>query len=186
MKFTEQHIAGVWVIEPKVYKDARGYFSEVYKQELFEQHIAPVCFVQDNESKSSRGVLRGLHFQKGDFSQAKLVRVIQGRVLDVAVDMRRNSAYFGQYVAVELSDENKKQFFIPRNFAHGFLVLSPEAVFTYKVDNVYAPQEEGSVNYADPKLGISWPIPAEELILSPKDAQAPMLKQAYTFPGLLL
>ncbi|MFA7359081.1 MAG: dTDP-4-dehydrorhamnose 3,5-epimerase [Bacteroidales bacterium] len=185
MKFTQQNIPGVWVIEPKVYNDARVYFSEVFKQDLFEQHIGKLQFVQDNESKSSRGVLRGLHFQKGTYSQAKLVRVILGRVLDVAVDLRQNSPHFGQYVAVELSEENKKQFFIPRGFAHGFLVLSPEAVFTYKVDNVYAPQEEGSLNYADPELGIPWPIPVKELVLSPKDAQAPLLKEAYTFPGLL-
>lgn len=184
MKFTEQAIPGVWVIEPKVYNDARGYFSEVFKQELFEQHIGKLRFIQDNESKSTRGVLRGLHFQKGEYSQAKLVRVILGRVLDVAVDLRQHSPHFGQYVAVELSEENKKQFFIPRGFAHGFLVLSPEAVFTYKVDNVYAPQAEGSLFYADPELGIPWTIPAAELILSPKDAQAPLLKEAYTFPGL--
>lgn len=185
MKFIQQTIPGVWVIEPKVYNDARGYFSEVFKQELFEQHIGKTKFIQDNESKSTRGVLRGLHFQKGEYSQAKLVRVILGKVLDVAVDLRLDSPHFGQYVAVELSDENKKQFFIPRGFAHGFLVLSPEAVFTYKVDNVYAPQEEGSLYYADPSLDIPWPIPGEELILSSKDAQAPLLKEAYTFPGFL-
>lgn len=184
MKFTQQAIPGVWVIESKVYTDARGYFSEMFKQSLFEQHIGKVNFIQDNESKSSRGVLRGLHFQKGAYSQAKLVRVILGKVLDVAVDLRQNSPHFGQYVAVELSEDNKKQFFIPRGFAHGFLVLSPEAVFTYKVDNVYAPQEEGSLYYADPVLGIPWPIAAEELILSPKDARAPLLKEAYTFPDL--
>ncbi len=185
MKFIQQAIPGVWVIEPKVFNDARGYFSEVFKQELFEQQIGKIQFIQDNESKSTRGVLRGLHFQKGEYSQAKLVRVILGKVLDVAVDLRQNSPHFGRYVAVELSDENKKQFFIPRGFAHGFLVLSPEAVFTYKVDNVYAPRAEGSLYFADPVLGIPWPIPAEELLLSSKDAQAPLLKEAYTFPGLL-
>ncbi len=185
MKFIQQAIPGVWVIEPKVYNDARGYFSEVFKQELFEQNVGNIRFIQDNESKSTRGVLRGLHFQKGEYSQAKLVRVILGKVLDVAVDLRQNSPHFGRHVAVELSEENKRQFFIPRGFAHGFLVLSPEAVFTYKVDNVYAPQAEGSLSYADPELGIPWPIAGDELILSPKDAQAPLLKDAYTFPGLL-
>ncbi|HPH56642.1 MAG TPA: dTDP-4-dehydrorhamnose 3,5-epimerase [Bacteroidales bacterium] len=185
MKFIQQAIPGVWVIEPKVYNDARGYFSEVFKQELFEQNVGNIRFIQDNESKSTRGVLRGLHFQKGEYSQAKLVRVILGKVLDVAVDLRQNSPHFGRHVAVELSEENKRQFFIPRGFAHGFLVLSPEAVFTYKVDNVYAPQAEGSLSYADPELGIPWPITGDELILSPKDAQAPLLKDAYTFPGLL-
>lgn len=181
MNFVEQAIPGVWVIEPKVFNDARGYFMETYRKELFEQHIGKVEFVQDNESKSSRGVLRGLHFQKGQFSQAKLVRVLSGAVLDVAVDMRRSSPTFGKYVAVELTGENKRQFFIPRGFAHGFLVLSPEAVFSYKVDNVYAPQEEGSINFADSTIGIQWPMSSEELLLSPKDTAAPFLKDAYTF-----
>ena len=135
MDYIKTEIDGVWIIQPKVFNDARGYFFEAWKKEEFEQHVGRVDFIQDNESKSSYGVLRGLHYQKGDFSQAKLVRVIKGRVVDVAVDIRRNSPTFGKHVMVELSDENKRQFFIPRGFAHGFLVLSDEAVFTYKVDN---------------------------------------------------
>ena len=135
MEYIKTEIDGVWIIQPKVFNDARGYFFEAWKKEEFEQHVGQVDFIQDNESKSSYGVLRGLHYQKGDCSQAKLVRVIKGRVVDVAVDIRRNSPTFGKYVMVELSDENKRQFFIPRGFAHGFLVLSVEAVSTYKVDN---------------------------------------------------
>lgn len=141
MNYIKTSIEGVWIIEPKVFNDQRGYFFEAWKQADFDEHIGRhVEFIQDNESKSSYGVLRGLHYQKGEWSQAKLVRVIKGRVLDVAVDIRKSSPTFGQHVAVELSDENKRQFFIPRGFAHGFLVLSDEAIFTYKVDNVYAPQ----------------------------------------------
>ena len=181
MEYIEQTVPGVWVLEPKVFADARGYFMETFRQADFDAHIGKISFVQDNESKSSRGVLRGLHFQKGEFSQAKLVRVLQGRVLDVAVDMRRSSPTFCKYVAVELSSENKRQLFIPRGFAHGFLVLSDEAVFTYKVDNVYAPQAEGSVNYADPTIGIEWPDLGCELNLSAKDTAAPFLEDAYTF-----
>ena len=157
MEYKETDIKGVWVIEPKVFNDARGYFFEAWKKEEFESHIGSVHFVQDNESKSSRGVLRGLHYQKGEFSQAKLVRVISGTVIDVAVDIRRSSPTFGRYVAVELSAENKRQLFIPRGMAHGFLVLSDEAVFTYKVDNVYAPQAEASIRFDDPTIGIEWP-----------------------------
>lgn len=138
MEYKETDIKGVWIIEPKVFNDARGYFMEAWKKEEFEAHVGKVDFVQDNESKSSYGVLRGLHYQKGDFSQAKLVRVIKGRVVDVAVDIRKSSPTFGKYVMVELSEENKRQLFIPRGFAHGFLVLSQEAIFAYKVDNVYA------------------------------------------------
>ena len=150
MKYTEQAIPGVWVIEPTVFNDSRGYFFEAFKKEEFEQHIGKVNFIQDNESKSSYGVLRGLHYQKGEFAQAKLVRVIKGEVLDVAVDIRKNSPTFGKHVTVVLSEENKKQFFIPRGFAHGFLVISPEAIFTYKVDNIYAPQSEEGIIYNDP------------------------------------
>ena len=169
MEYKETAIKGVFVIDPKVFNDARGYFMETWKQSEFEEHIGKVNFIQDNESQSSRGVLRGLHFQKGEFSQAKLVRVIKGKVLDVAVDMRKSSPTFGQHVAVELSEENKRQFFIPRGFAHGFLVLSPEAIFTYKVDNVYAPQAESGVCWNDPALGIDWRITPEGMILSDKD-----------------
>ena len=150
MEYIKTAIDGVWIIEPKVFEDARGYFFEAWKQAEFDAHIGHhVEFIQDNESKSSYGVLRGLHYQKGEFSQAKLVRVIKGRVIDVAVDIRRSSPTFGKYVAAELSDENKRQLFIPRGFAHGFLVLSDEAIFTYKVDNVYAPKYEASIRWND-------------------------------------
>ena len=151
MNYIPTAIEGVWIIEPKIFKDARGYFFEAFKKEEFESHIGKkVDFIQDNESKSAFGVLRGLHYQKGEYSQAKLVRVIQGKVLDVAVDIRRQSPTFGRHVAIELSGENKRQLYIPRGFAHGFLVLSDEAVFTYKVDNVYAPQAEASIRFDDP------------------------------------
>ena len=181
MEFIEQAITGVYVIEPKKFGDSRGYFMETYRQDLFEQHVGKVDFVQDNESRSTYGVLRGLHFQKGEFSQAKLVRVIEGRVLDVAVDLRKSSPTFGKYVAVELSDENARQLFIPRGFAHGFLVLSPTATFVYKVDNVYAPQSEASLIYNDPQVGIEWPIAEEEMLLSPKDRAGKPLSEVYCF-----
>ena len=169
------------MIEPRVFNDARGYFFEAWKQEEFEAHIGKVNFIQDNESKSSFGVLRGLHYQKGDFSQAKLVRVIKGRVLDVAVDIRKSSPTFGQHVMVELSEDNKRQFFIPRGFAHGFLVMSDEAIFTYKVDNVYAPQAEAGIRWNDPALGIDWPIDPQEVLTSEKDLKQPMLGEAECF-----
>ncbi len=181
MNFIEQKIKGVWVIEPKVFNDARGYFFEAFKKEAFEKHVGKVDFVQDNESKSSYGVLRGLHYQKGEFSQAKLVRVIKGKVIDVAVDLRKSSETFGQYVAVELSEENKRQLFIPRGFAHGFLVLSEEAVFTYKVDNVYAPQADAGIIYNDPQIGIKWDIEADKVLLSEKDCKLPKLADAVVF-----
>lgn len=181
MNYIETSIKGVYVIEPKVFNDSRGYFFECFRQAEFEAHVGPIRFVQENESMSSRGVLRGLHYQKGASSQAKLVRVIKGRVLDVAVDIRRSSPTFGQHVAVELSDENKLQFFIPRGFAHGFLVLSDEAIFTYKVDNVYAPQDEASIRWDDPQLQIAWPTEGMELLLSDKDLRAPMMKDAVLF-----
>lgn len=170
MKYTETEIEGVWLIEPRVFDDARGYFFEAWKQAEFDAHVGGhVEFVQDNESMSARGVLRGLHYQKGSLSQAKLVRVIKGRVLDVAVDLRKGSKTFGKYVMVELSGENKRQFFIPRGFAHGFLVLSDEAIFTYKVDNVYAPEHEASIHWDDPTIGIKWPIDGVEVLTSEKD-----------------
>ena len=181
MNYIQTEIDGVWVIEPKVFRDARGYFMEAFKEEEFRQHIGDVHFVQDNESMSSYGVLRGLHYQKGAFSQAKLVRVIKGRVLDVAVDMRRSSPTYGRYVSVELSEDNKRQFFIPRGFAHGFLVLSEEAIFTYKVDNAYAPQAEASVRYDDETIGIDWPIGKDQLLLSEKDARAVSFQDAECF-----
>ncbi len=181
MNYIQTEIDGVWVIEPKVFNDARGYFMESFKEEEFCKNIGPVHFVQDNESKSSFGVLRGLHYQKGEFSQAKLVRVIKGRVLDVAVDLRESSPTFGRYVSVELSEDNKRQFFIPRGFAHGFLVLSDEAVFTYKVDNVYAPQAEASIRYNDETIGIDWPVAEEQMLLSPKDTNGVAFEDAEYF-----
>ena len=181
MEYLSTAIEGVYLIKPRVFNDARGYFMESFKQEEFDANVYPVKFVQDNESMSSYGVLRGLHYQKGEWSQAKLVRVIKGRVLDVAVDMRRSSPTFGKYVMVELSDENKMQFFIPRGFAHGFLVMSDEAVFTYKVDNAYAPQAEASVLFSDEQIGIEWPIEAKDMILSPKDLAAVPFGEAEYF-----
>ena len=181
MNFKKTAIEGVYVIEPRVFNDARGYFFEVWKKEEFEKNIGKIEFVQDNESKSSYGVLRGLHYQKGDASQAKLVRVIKGKVLDVAVDIRKSSPTFGQYVMVELSDENKRQFFIPRGFAHGFLVLSDEAIFTYKVDNAYAPQADAGIRWNDPQIGIEWPIDPKDVVTSEKDLKQPFLKDAELF-----
>ncbi len=181
MEYKKTSIEGVYIIEPKVFNDARGYFFEAWKKADIESNIGHVDFIQDNESKSSYGVLRGLHYQKGEFSQAKLVRVIKGRVLDVAVDLRKSSPTFGQHVMVELSEENKRQFFIPRGFAHGFLVMSDEAVFTYKVDNVYSPQSEASILYNDPALGIKWPIEENNVVMSDKDLKAQLLKDAVLF-----
>ena len=181
MEYIETAIKGVYIIEPKVFNDSRGYFMEAWKLADFEQHIGKTSFIQDNESKSSYGVLRGLHYQKGDLCQAKLVRVIKGRVLDVAVDLRRSSSTFGQHVMVELSEENKRQFFIPRGFAHGFLVLSDEAIFTYKVDNPYAPQADSGVRWDDPALGIKWPTEGLEVLTSEKDLRQPLLKDAELF-----
>lgn len=169
MKFTQLEIDGVWLIEPVRHGDARGYFAETFRRDEFERHIGPVDFVQDNESVSSRGVLRGLHFQRGDASQAKLVRVSRGTVVDVAVDLRPDSPTLGRYVMVELSAENGRQLFIPRGFAHGFLVMSQEAQFQYKVDNLYAPQSEASLRYDDPTVGVKWPIDGMDVLLSPKD-----------------
>ena len=181
MNFIKTEIEGVWIIEPKVFGDERGYFTETYKQALFNEHTGRVDFIQDNESCSSRGVLRGLHYQIGDAAQAKLVRVIRGKVLDVAVDIRKSSPTFGKYVAVELSGENKRQFFVPRGFAHGFLVLEDDTVFCYKVDNLYAPQHERSILYNDPAIGIDWGINEKEIILSAKDAQAATFDKAELF-----
>lgn len=182
MDYKKTEIEGVYIIQPKVFKDNRGYFLETFRQSDFDAGIGRhVGFIQDNESKSSRGVLRGLHYQKGEASQAKLVRVIKGRVVDVAVDIRRSSKTFGRYVMVELSEENKTQFFIPRGFAHGFLVLSDEAIFTYKVDNAYAPQQEASIRYDDPDIAIEWPMDMAEVITSEKDMNARWLRDAETF-----
>lgn len=177
MQFTETEIPGVWIIEPRRFGDARGYFMESFKQSEFDAHVGHVDFIQDNESFSSRGVLRGLHFQRGEFSQAKLVRVSQGTVVDVAVDLREGSPTYGRHVMVELSQDNARQLFIPRGFAHGFLVLSPTAQFQYKVDNVYAPQSEATLLFNDPDLGIQWPIAPDEMLLSPKDIKGLPLSQ---------
>lgn len=181
MEYIETDIKGVYVIEPRVFNDVRGYFMETWKQAEFEEYIGKVQFIQDNESKSSYGVLRGLHYQKGAASQAKLVRVIKGRVLDVAVDIRRSSPTFGKHVMVELSEDNKRQFFIPRGFAHGFLVLSDEAIFIYKVDNPYAPQQDAGIRWNDPELGIEWPIDPKDVQTSEKDMKQPLLKDAELF-----
>lgn len=171
-------IPEVLVLEPQVFGDARGYFMESWNQRDFDAAVRPVKFVQDNESRSSYGVLRGLHFQKGACAQSKLVRVIEGRVLDVAVDIRRGSPTFGRYVAVELSGENHRQCFVPRGFAHGFVVLSPEAVFQYKCDFPYAPEAEAAIAWNDPSLGIDWGIPEADILLSQRDRSHPFLADA--------
>ena len=178
MRVIGTSIPDLAIVEPEVFGDARGYFFESYSQRRFDEAVRPVRFVQDNESKSRYGVLRGLHFQKGEYAQSKLVRVVAGRVLDVAVDIRRGSPTFGKYVAVELTAENRRQLFIPRGFAHGFSVLSEEAVFQYKCDNPYAPQAEGAVAWDDPDIGIDWRLPAEAILLSAKDAANPRLRDA--------
>lgn len=178
MEIIKTSIDGVVIIQPRLFTDERGYFFESFSQREFDEKIRPVRFVQDNESKSSYGVLRGLHFQKPPFAQSKLVRVIKGAVLDVAVDIRKGSPTFGQHVAVELTEENHLQFFIPRGFAHGFSVLSDEVIFQYKCDNFYAPQNEGALAWDDPDLGIDWKIPAERVVLSEKDKMHPRLKDA--------
>lgn len=178
MKVIETAIEGVVIIEPRVFGDSRGYFFESYSKREFDSMVRPVDFVQDNQSFSSRGVVRGLHFQRGEHSQSKLVRVISGTVLDVAVDIRRESPTFGKHVAVELSGENQRQLFIPRGFAHGFAVLSDTALFQYKCDNPYCPKSEGAIAFDDPALGIDWRIPAEAAILSEKDMHHKRLADA--------
>lgn len=178
MNVIKTDIEGVVIIEPKVFGDDRGYFFESFSQPRFDELVRPINFVQDNESKSKYGVLRGLHFQKGQHAQSKLVRVVKGRVLDVAVDIRKGSPTFGKYVAVELTEDNHRQFFVPRGFAHGFAVLSEEAIFQYKCDNLYAPESEGAIIWNDPEIGIDWGLAAEDVVLSPKDMCHPMLKDA--------
>ena len=178
MKVIKTAIEDVVIIEPDVFGDARGYFFESYSQKKFNEQVREVKFVQDNESKSKYGVLRGLHFQKGNDAQSKLVRVVKGRVLDVAVDIRKGSPTFGKYVAVELTEDNHRQLFVPRGFAHGFSVLSEEAIFQYKCDNLYAPQAEGAIAWNDPEIGIDWGLPAEDVLLSAKDAAHPLLKDS--------
>ena len=178
MKVLITAIEGVVILEPEVFGDARGYFFESYSQRRFDAQVRPVRFVQDNESKSRYGVVRGLHFQRGEAAQAKLVRVVSGTVLDVAVDIRRGSPTFGRHVAAELSGENHRQLFIPRGFAHGFAVLSDEAVFQYKCDNYYAPANEDGIAWDDPALGIDWQLPADAVVLSEKDRRRPTLAEA--------
>lgn len=178
MEIIKTFIEGVVIIEPRLFKDERGYFFESFNQREFEEKVCKTTFVQDNESKSSYGVIRGLHYQKPPFAQSKLVRVVKGAVLDVAVDIRKGSPTFGQHVAVKLTEENHRQFFIPRGFAHGFSVLSEEVVFQYKCDNFYAPECEGAIAWDDPDLGIDWSIPIDKIVLSEKDKKHPILKNA--------
>lgn len=176
MKMTRTDIEGLVVIEPRVFGDSRGYFFESFSQREFEKEIGHVRFVQDNESKSSYGVVRGLHFQKPPHTQSKLVRVVKGRVLDVAVDLRRDSKTYGKYFSVELTEDNHLQLFIPKGFAHGFAVLSDEAVFQYKCDEFYAPESEGAIAWNDPDIGVNWQIPEDKVILSEKDKKHPSFK----------
>lgn len=178
MNIVKTEIPEVVIVEPKVFGDHRGYFFESFSDRDFASKVRQVRFVQDNESKSCYGVLRGLHFQLPPHAQSKLVRVVRGRVLDVAVDIRKGSPTFGKHVAVELSEENHRQLFIPRGFAHGFVVLSEEAVFQYKCDDFYAPECEGAVAWDDPAIGIDWKVPADKVILSEKDKGHPLLKDA--------
>ena len=173
MKFIETKISDVIIIEPTVFGDTRGYFLESYNKKKFEEVVGKTSFVQDNESKSSKGVLRGLHFQKPPFEQAKLVRCIEGEVLDVAVDIRKNSKTYGKHVAVLLSGENKRQLFVPRGFAHGFLVLSDSATFAYKVDNTYAPNYDAGIRWNDNELNIQWGMEDSEVMVSEKDTELP-------------
>lgn len=176
MEVIKTNIDGVVIIEPKVFKDARGYFFESFSQREFEEKVRKINFVQDNESMSSYGVMRGLHFQRPPFTQSKLVRCVKGAVLDVAVDIRKGSPTYGQHVAVELTEVNHRQFFVPRGFAHGFAVLSETAVFQYKCDNFYAPQSDGGFSIKDGSLGIDWRIPTENALLSEKDMKHELLK----------
>ena len=181
MKITKTAIDGVVIIEPQVFEDERGYFFEIYNQAKMEEAGLHYNFIQDNQSKSCYGTVRGIHFQKGEFAQAKLVRVLEGVVLDVAVDLRKNSPTFGKYVAVELSAENKKQLMIPRGFGHGFSVLSKTAVFAYKCDNVYNKASEGGIRFDDADIGVDWKINPKDAILSEKDKNAPLLKDVTCF-----
>lgn len=176
MEVIKTEIEGLVIIEPKVFKDARGYFFESFSQREFDEKVRPIRFVQDNESMSSYGVMRGLHFQAPPFTQSKLVRCVKGAVLDVAVDIRKGSPTYGRHVAVELTEDNCRQFFVPRGFAHGFAVLTPTAVFQYKCDNFYAPQADGGISILDDSLGIDWHIPIDRALLSEKDTKHPILK----------
>ena len=178
MQIIKTAIEGVVIIEPRIFKDARGYFFESFSQKEFKEKVMPINFVQDNESMSSYGVMRGLHYQKMPYTQSKLVRCVKGAVLDVAVDIRKGSPTFGQHVAVELTEENHRQLFVPRGFAHGFAVLSETAVFQYKCDNFYAPQADAGIQLMDEELGIDWRIPTAEALLSEKDLKHPCLRDA--------
>ena len=181
MKYIKTDLDGVYIVEPKLFGDNRGYFFESFRQDEFEKEVLKITFVQDNESKSSYGVLRGLHYQKPPYTQSKLIKVVKGKVLDVAVDVRKYSCTFGKHISVELSEDNHRQLFIPRGFAHGFVVLSSEAVFQYKCDNYYAPQSEGAIIWNDPTLAIHWKIPEQDIILSEKDKKHPLFKDAWVF-----
>ncbi len=176
MQVIKTPIEGLLIIEPRIFKDQRGYFFESFSQREFDEKVGPVRFVQDNESMSSYGVMRGLHFQRPPYTQSKLVRCVRGAVLDVAVDIRRGSSTYGQHVAVELTEENHRQFFIPKGFAHGFAVLSETAVFQYKCDEFYHPEADGGIAITDQSLGIDWRIPTDQAILSEKDTKHPLLK----------
>ena len=180
MEVITTSINGVFIIEPRIFEDSRGYFFESFSQREFEEKIGPINFVQDNESKSSYGVMRGLHFQRPPFTQSKLVRCVKGAVLDVAVDIRKGSPTYGQHVAVELTEDNHRQFFIPKGFAHGFAVLSETAVFQYKCDEFYHPEADGGISILDVSLNIDWHIPTDKSILSEKDTKHPLLKDFET------
>ena len=175
MNVIKTNIDGVVIIEPRIFEDSRGYFFESFSQREFDEKVRPITFVQDNESKSSYGVMRGLHFQRPPFTQSKLVRCVKGAVLDVAVDIRKGSPTFGQHVAVELTEDNHRQFFIPKGFAHGFAVLSDVAVFQYKCDEFYHPESDGGISILDDSLCIDWKIPIDKAILSEKDTRHPLL-----------
>lgn len=181
MEVIKTPLEGVFILEPKVFGDERGYFFESFSQREFEEKVCKTVFVQDNESRSSYGVLRGLHFQLPPYTQAKLVRVVKGKVLDVVVDLRKNSVTYGKHVAVELSEENKRQFFVPRGFAHGFVVLSEDVVFQYKCDNYYAPGHEGGIRFDDPALNIDWKIPVKDMVLSEKDLKHKGFSESFVF-----
>lgn len=181
MKAIKTEIEGVYILEPQIFEDARGYFFESYNKTKLKELGLDYDFIQDNQSKSAYGTVRGIHFQKGEYAQAKLVRVLEGKVLDVAVDLRKGSPTFGKHVAVELSAENNRQLMIPRGFGHGFAVLSPTAVFAYKCDNVYCKAAEGGIRFNDPDINIDWKIGEKEAILSEKDCNAPFLKDIKCF-----
>ena len=180
MNVIDTEIEGVKIIEPNIFKDSRGYFFESFSQREFDEKVAPIVFLQDNESKSSYGVMRGLHFHKPPYTQSKLVRCVKGSVLDVAVDLREGSSTYGKHVAVELTEDNHRQLFIPKGFAHGFAVLSDTAVFQYKCDDFYHPEVDGGINILDESLGIDWRIPTDKAILSDKDTKHPLLKDFKT------